>query len=78
MPAVGLGCWQSHPDALVPAVTHALRSGYRHIDGATIYGNEESLGRGLRESGVPREDVWITTKLWNSEDRPGTVNSVSI
>lgn len=70
MPLLGLGCWQSSPDALVPAVAHALKEGYRHIDGAAIYGNEASLGEGLRASGVAREDVWITTKLWNSEHHP--------
>jgi len=69
MPSLGLGCWQSSAEDLVPAVEHALKVGYRHIDGATIYGNEESLGEGVRRSGVDRKDIWITTKLWNSKHR---------
>jgi hypothetical protein len=66
MPTLGLGCWQSTPDQLISAIEHALKAGYRHIDGATIYGNEEALGEGVRRSGLRREDVWVTTKLWNS------------
>ena len=66
MPTIGLGCWQSTDDELVPAVKHALKVGYRHIDGATIYGNEEALGKGIKASGVDRKDIWVTTKLWNS------------
>ena len=66
MPTIGLGCWQSSIEELTPAVEHALKVGYRHIDGATIYGNEEAIGEGLRRSGIAREEVWVTTKLWNS------------
>ncbi|KAL7422064.1 hypothetical protein Q5752_003839 [Cryptotrichosporon argae] len=73
MPTIGLGCWQAAPADLSKAVAHALKSGYRHIDGATIYGNEAALGEGLRASGVRREDVWITTKLWNTSHRPEDV-----
>jgi hypothetical protein len=65
MPAIGLGCWQSPPEQLIPAVEHAIKVGYRHIDGATIYGNEDALGEGIRRSGVKREEIWVTTKLWN-------------
>ena len=65
MPSLGLGCWQSPPSELSSAVNHALKSGYRHIDGATIYGNEQAIGEGIRQSGMTREDVWVTTKLWN-------------
>ena len=65
MPTLGLGCWQSPPAQLASAVAHALKEGYRHIDGATIYGNEFSLGEGIRSSGVKREEIWVTTKLWN-------------
>jgi diketogulonate reductase-like aldo/keto reductase len=67
MPVLGLGCWQAPADKLAAAVEHAIRVGYRHIDGAKIYGNEEALGEGIRRSGVPREELWVTTKLWNSE-----------
>jgi diketogulonate reductase-like aldo/keto reductase len=63
MPMLGLGVWQvpDGPDC-VRAVRWALELGYRHIDTAQIYGNEESVGRALRDSGVPRDQVWITTK----------------
>jgi len=65
MPILGLGVWQV-PDGpfCVNAVRWALDLGYRHIDTAQIYGNEQSVGRALRESGVPREQVFITTKFF--------------
>src|SRR6201995_285530 len=64
IPLLGLGVWQV-PDGpeCVNAVRWALEAGYRHIDTAQAYGNEESVGRALRESGGPREDVVITTKF---------------
>lgn len=64
IPLLGLGVWQV-PDGpeCVNAVRWALELGYRHIDTAQAYGNEESVGRGLRESGVPRDEVFITTKF---------------
>ena len=64
IPLLGLGVWQV-PDGkqTVDAVRWALELGYRHIDTAQAYGNEDGVGRGLRESGVPREDVFITTKF---------------
>jgi 2,5-diketo-D-gluconate reductase A len=71
VPVLGLGVWQV-PDGreCVNAVRWALEAGYRHIDTAQAYGNEESVGRALRDSGVPREQVFITTKFlprrrWN-------------
>ena len=65
MPILGLGVWQV-PDGpfCVNAVRWALDLGYRHIDTAQIYGNEQSVGRALREAGVPREEVFVTTKFW--------------
>jgi diketogulonate reductase-like aldo/keto reductase len=64
IPMLGLGVWQVRNGAeCVNAVRWALELGYRHIDTAQAYGNEESVGRGLRESGVPREEVFITTKF---------------
>jgi diketogulonate reductase-like aldo/keto reductase len=64
MPVLGLGVWQipAGPEC-VNAVRWALEAGYRHIDTAQAYGNEESVGQALRESGVPREQVFITTKF---------------
>ncbi|KAK7195343.1 prostaglandin f2-alpha synthase/D-arabinose dehydrogenase [Novymonas esmeraldas] len=68
MPQFGLGVWQSPVgEATENAVKWALQAGYRHIDTAAIYRNEESVGAGLRASGVPREEVFITTKLWNTD-----------
>ena len=65
IPLLGLGVWQV-PDGpqTVDAVRWALELGYRHIDTAQAYGNEESVGRALRESGVPRDEVYITTKFF--------------
>ncbi|HEV3309307.1 MAG TPA: aldo/keto reductase [Chloroflexota bacterium] len=71
IPVLGLGVWQI-PDgpACVTAVMWALELGYRHIDTAQAYGNEESVGEGLRRSGVPREQVFITTKFDPSRADP--------
>lgn len=67
IPQIGFGIWQVPPDIAAQSVESALRAGYRMIDGAYLYMNEEGLGQGLRASGVPREDVFITTKVWNNE-----------
>ncbi|GAO18689.1 uncharacterized protein UV8b_00055 [Ustilaginoidea virens] len=67
MPAVGLGTWQSKPHEVQAAVEAALRAGYRHIDTAAAYGNEKEVGAGIRASGVPRRDIWLTTKLRNPD-----------
>ncbi len=65
IPLLGLGVWQvENSQECVDAVRWALGLGYRHIDTAQAYGNEESVGQGVRESGVPREDVFITTKFY--------------
>jgi diketogulonate reductase-like aldo/keto reductase len=71
MPMLGLGVWQV-PDgpACVNAVRWALELGYRHIDTAQAYGNEQSVGRALRDSGVQREDVFITTKFFPGRKDP--------
>lgn len=65
IPAVGLGTWQSKPGEVREAVKAALQGGYRHIDTALAYGNEKEVGEGIKDSGVPREDIWVTTKLDN-------------
>jgi len=69
IPAVGLGTWQSKPNEVVDAVEVALKAGYRHIDGAWIYGNESEVGEGIRRSGVPRSEIFLTTKLWCTHHR---------
>jgi 2,5-diketo-D-gluconate reductase A len=69
IPLLGLGTWQSEGDDAQRAVEHALRTGYRHIDTATGYGNEAQVGRGLAASGIARGEVFLTTKL--PPDRAG-------
>jgi len=71
MPLVGLGVWMAKDEETVQAVKWALEAGYRHIDTAKIYKNEAAVGRGIKESGLPREKVFITTKLWNEDMRAG-------
>jgi 2,5-diketo-D-gluconate reductase A len=63
MPLLGFGTWQLRGAAAYQAVRDALAAGYRHIDTATMYGNEAEVGRALRDSGVPRDEVFVTTKL---------------
>src|SRR6056297_3393631 len=68
IPWVGLGVFQSEPGPETQqAVEWALEIGYRHIDTAALYGNEASVGRALRASGLPRDEVFITTKVWNTD-----------
>lgn len=68
MPVLGFGVYQSPPgEPTRAAVRHALAVGYRHIDTARIYDNEGDVGAAIRESGVPREEIFVTTKLWNSD-----------
>jgi diketogulonate reductase-like aldo/keto reductase len=68
IPQVGLGVWQTPSGATTrQAVTAALKGGYRHVDTARIYGNEADVGAAVRESGVARADVFVTTKLWNAD-----------
>jgi 2,5-diketo-D-gluconate reductase A len=67
VPAVGLGVWQTPAEDTERAVSAALSAGYRHVDTAAAYGNEEGVGRAVAASGLPRDDVYVVTKLWNSE-----------
>ena len=67
IPTVGFGVWQVPDDEVGPAVSAALAAGYRHLDTARIYGNEAGLGRALAESDVPRDEVFVTTKVWNDD-----------
>lgn len=67
IPAVGLGVWQTPPDETERAVGAALSAGYRHVDTAAAYGNEEGVGRAVAASGLARDEVYVVTKLWNSE-----------
>jgi len=68
IPQLGLGVWQTRAGATCEAaVLTAIEAGYRHIDTASMYGNEESVGAAIRKSGIPREEIFVTTKLWNSD-----------
>jgi alcohol dehydrogenase (NADP+) len=75
MPILGLGTWRAEPDQVYSAVKEAIRFGYRHIDCATFYGNEAEIGQALRDSfwedTVTRDEMWITSKLWNDERTRG-------
>ncbi|MDO5703614.1 MAG: aldo/keto reductase [Paracoccus sp. (in: a-proteobacteria)] len=65
MPQIGAGIWQVPADRTAQVVTDALAVGYRLIDGAAAYRNEEGLGQALRDSDIPRDEIFVTTKLWN-------------
>lgn len=73
IPLLGFGTWNLDisPSNTSAAVSDALQAGYRHIDCAAIYGNEKEVGRGIKHgleaAGIKREDVWITSKLWNDQ-----------
>ncbi|MFD7117835.1 aldo/keto reductase [Streptomyces sp. NPDC059922] len=67
MPALGLGVFQTPPDETRAAVTAALELGYRHIDTAAAYGNEREVGQAIRASAVPRDGIFIETKIWISD-----------
>lgn len=67
IPVIGFGVWQVPDDVVVDAALAALESGYRHIDTAYLYYNERGVGEALRRSGLDREDVFITTKVWNTD-----------
>ncbi|MDD7593314.1 MAG: aldo/keto reductase [Peptoniphilaceae bacterium] len=72
IPQIGLGVFRAEEgDETYNAVKWALENGYRHIDTAMYYFNEESVGRAIRDSGIAREDIFVTTKLWNDDVRAG-------
>lgn len=66
IPVIGFGTWQTPDgDVAYQSVLDALKAGYRHIDTAAAYGNEASVGRAIKDSGIPREELFVTSKLWN-------------
>lgn len=68
MPVLGLGVYKmTDPDETFQAISTALNIGYRHIDTASLYGNEEQVGEAIRNSSIPREDIFVTTKVWNTD-----------
>ncbi|SDS03667.1 aldo/keto reductase [Bradyrhizobium canariense] len=70
IPAIGLGTWELRGRACARLVEQALRLGYRHIDTAQVYENEREVGDGLRASGIKRDDVFVTTKVWTTHFAP--------
>jgi 2,5-diketo-D-gluconate reductase B len=75
IPKLGFGTWRLDGRECEEGVTDALAAGYRHLDTAAMYGNEEEVGRGLRASGVERSDVWLTTKVWPDDLEPDRVRA---
>jgi len=74
IPAIGLGVFRlEDAQKAQQTIEMALENGYRHIDTAMIYGNEEAVGTAIKNSGIPREEIFITTKLWNDDQRSGKV-----
>jgi diketogulonate reductase-like aldo/keto reductase len=67
MPRLGLGVWQAPGHVATRALRYAIEIGYRHVDTAAIYGNEKDVGKALRECGVPREQLFVATKLWTAD-----------
>ncbi|MGW7608021.1 aldo/keto reductase [Streptomyces sp. NPDC054766] len=74
MPILGFGVYQIPPEQTEQAVTEALAAGYRLLDTAAAYGNEEAVGRAVKKSGIPREELFVTTKLW-VQDAPAEENA---
>lgn len=76
LPQLGFGVWQVPEDEVEAAVSHAIKTGYRSIDTAAMYQNEEGVGRAIAAADVPRDDLFITTKVWNSnQGRDRTLRS---
>ena len=65
IPCLGFGTWKTPAEQATASVQHALEAGYRHIDTATAYNNEAAVGAAIALSGVPREEIFLTSKLWN-------------
>ncbi len=75
IPAIGVGVFRvADANVAYDTVLTALSVGYRHIDTAMIYGNEEAVGKAIRDAGIPRSDIFVTTKLWNDDQRSGNVD----
>jgi 2,5-diketo-D-gluconate reductase B len=74
VPKLGYGTWLVEGEDAYDGVLDALQLGYRHIDTARAYGNEREVGRGLVDSGVPREEIWLTTKVWYEHAEPVVLN----
>ncbi|GAA5879061.1 hypothetical protein JCM16303_001285 [Sporobolomyces ruberrimus] len=75
MEQVGFGTWQSAPGEVKAAVEAAIKAGYRHLDLAKVYQNQVEVGEGIKNSGVKREELFITSKLWNNSHKPENVEA---
>ena len=79
MPIIGLGTWKSKPGEVAAAVKYALHIGYRHLDCAFVYGNENEVGEGIKEAmedfKIARKDIWVTSKLWNVFHHPEEIEA---
>lgn len=74
MPMLGLGVYKAtDPNEVETAISHALEAGYRMIDTASVYKNEDGVGRAIKSSSIPRSELFITTKVWNTAQRIGNV-----
>lgn len=78
IPTLGFGTWQAPPGEARTAVYEALKAGYRHLDLAKVYGNQPEIGEGIKKAldeipGLKREDIFITSKLWNNSHQPDKV-----
>src|SRR6266487_3972422 len=78
IPVLGLGVWQIAKRETAQAVQWALEAGYRHVDTAALYRNEEAVGDGLRGSGLPREEVFVTTRFFPRSDDPDRERAASL
>jgi diketogulonate reductase-like aldo/keto reductase len=78
VPALGLGTWEHTGETCREGVAHALDLGYRHIDTAQIYGNEREVGRGIANSDVPRDDIFLVTKVWRTNAAPIDVRTSTV
>lgn len=78
MPRLGLGTWPMKGEDCTFAVQSALALGYRHIDTAEMYGNEEAVGLGLAASGVPRGEIFLTTKIWNDKPNGAAIRTAFV
>ncbi|MFT5126456.1 MAG: D-xylose reductase [Rhodothermales bacterium] len=75
LPALGFGCWKVPAKAAPDVIKQAIHQGYRHIDSACDYGNEDAVGAGLRAADCAREEIWVTSKLWNTYHDPAHVRA---
>lgn len=79
IPQIGLGVWQVPDDVATDACLAAFETGYRHIDTAALYGNEEGVGRAIKASGLARDELFITTKVWNTDQgRDTTIAAMEV